>query len=132
MESASEGESPFQWRRRMKDGREVDQSGIERWFKDGKFHREDGPAFINKEWGIETWYKEGRFHREGGPAYRNNHEELWAKNGDLHREDGPAKLWFYNGKKEWYLNGESLTKEEWWERLTPEMKMKAIFNGEGV
>jgi len=57
------------------------------------------------EWGNgnKYWHKEGKLHRENGPAV-----ELWdgSKNwyigGVLHRIDGPA-VETYNGYKEWYI-----------------------------
>jgi len=48
------------------------------WYKDGKPHREDGPA---KEYsnGTKVWYKEGLYHRENGPAreYKNGYPQWW-------------------------------------------------------
>lgn len=52
----------------------------EQWWKDGKQHREDGPAEVqwdengNKE--IEAWYKNGAWYKENGPAIT-----AWYKNG---------------------------------------------------
>jgi hypothetical protein len=39
----------------------------QRWFLNGKLHREDGPAV---EWtnGSKSWYLNGNLHREDGPA----------------------------------------------------------------
>jgi len=60
------------------------------FFKNGKLHREDGPAieFAN---GNKYWWIDGKRHREDGPAieYNNGNKEWWI-NGKLHREDGPA------------------------------------------
>jgi hypothetical protein len=53
--------------------------GTKRWFKDGKYHREDGPAVEYAD-GSKDWYK----------------------NGNLHREDGPA-VEYPGGKKYWFL-----------------------------
>ncbi len=51
----------------------------------------------------KCWFKEGKFHREDGPA-REFYDgiNLWYKDGNVHREDGPAKEW-PSGYKEWYL-----------------------------
>ena len=49
------------------DGHWIDKWGDEVWVKDGKWHREDGPAFINTH-GVEIWYKEGKQHHADGPA----------------------------------------------------------------
>lgn len=72
----------------MKNGLIIDEINTKRWYKDGKLHREDGPA-------VE--YVDG--------------ERRWLKNGYLHREDGPAveccntiKYWCYNGQ---YLKASS-------------------------
>jgi antitoxin component YwqK of YwqJK toxin-antitoxin module len=63
----------------------------EGWYINGKYHREDGPAY-------QQWYENGKI----------NYEE-WLLNNNRHREDGPAVQWWYgNGNKrleEWYLNG---------------------------
>jgi hypothetical protein len=75
---------------------------------------------------------EAGLHGEGGPDYINEFEKIWVDNGDYHREDGPARIWLHDGYKQWYLNGKGLTKEEWWERISDEMKLKALFNGEGL
>ena len=115
-----------------KNGRIVDVRGTESWYMDDKLHREGEPAVIWPDGHLE-WYIHGERHREGGPAVTDsNGYKLWFKNGVRHREDGPA-LRFGNGHKEWWLDGKLfLTKEAWWEALTPEMKVKALFNGEGV
>ena len=89
--------------------KEVDDYGTQRWFKNNKRHREDGPAVIYDD-GTQFWYREGV----------------------LHREDGPALI-YSDGVKEWYLNDYLCsTKEEWWGRLSDEKKIKALFNGEGL
>jgi len=40
--------------------------GTKGWFLNGKFHREDGPAFI-WAFGAEAWFLDGLRHREDGP-----------------------------------------------------------------
>ena len=72
--------------------------------KDGKRHREDGPAIIYSN-GRKEWYINGKLHREDGPAiiYSNGRKD-WYINGKLHRTDGPARIWA-NGIKEWWING---------------------------
>jgi hypothetical protein len=49
---------------------------VKRWVKDGKTHREDGPAFV-------------RYNREGFPICA-----LWKQNGVRHREDGKASYFY--------------------------------------
>lgn len=101
------------------------KSGIENWYKNGKKHREDGPAsiaFESKYWyrdgllhredgpaidnsnGEKCWYIKGKLHREDGPAYESSSLKCWYQNGLRHREDGPA-VEFADGTKHWYLNG---------------------------
>ncbi len=74
----------------------------EKWYKEGKYHREDGPAI---EWidGSKFWYKNDKLHREDGPAREfPNGKKCWYKEGERHREDGPAIEWA-DGDKAWYL-----------------------------
>jgi hypothetical protein len=74
----------------MKNGKYVDSKRIERWYKDDKFHREDGPAVIWPD-GYQEWYKNGNLHREDGPAIMVLYgTQYWYKDGKLHREDEPA------------------------------------------
>ncbi len=83
---------------------EIDGDGNKRWYIDGKYHRENGPAmeFIS---GYKAWIFDGKYHREDGPAvlYANG-DKCWYFNDKLHREDGPA-IEHSNGTKEWYLKG---------------------------
>ena len=71
------------------------------WFKDGKLHREDGPAVENRDY--KAWYLNGLLHREDGPAVEDDGRKIWYLNNLLHREDGPA---IEEGDfKEWWING---------------------------
>ena len=72
----------------MKNGLYIDIQGTKEWYKNGKLHREDGPAVI---------------HSDGF--------KMWLIKGKLHREDGPAKIW-PDGYCEYYLNSKQLTEEE--------------------
>lgn len=78
----------------MKNGLIVDERGNKRWYKDGKSHREDGPA-------VEF--------RDGSKG--------WFVNGLRHREDGPAIVFtsptHSGGTKFWFLNDEQLTEDEY-------------------
>ena len=81
------------------------------WYKDGKFHREDGPAC---EWanGSKEWYINGVWHREDGPARIGvSGSKAWMINGKLHREDGPA-VEHANGYKSWWFDNKEFTEEE--------------------
>jgi hypothetical protein len=63
------------------------------WGKDGKRHREDGPALIHRD-----------------PFTGVLVKEAWFKNNEVHREDGPADILrkadtgriYYSA---WYRNG---------------------------
>jgi hypothetical protein len=64
---------------------------------------------------IEYRSENGEFHREDGPAYEekdeNNYKSWWI-NGKRHREDGPAKV-AEDGLKEYFLNNIKYSKEQW-------------------
>lgn len=51
----------------------------------------------------------------------------WFLNGKLHRIDGPA-IEYKNGDKLWYLNGVPYPQEEWFNLLTDEDKLNAVWN----
>mgnify|MGYP003345210780 CR=1 FL=1 len=44
----------------MKNGRVVDSYGVERWYKNYFFHREDGPAVILPD-GYKEYYLKGEY-----------------------------------------------------------------------
>ena len=57
-------------------------NGTRRWYLNGQYHREDGPAIEYSD-GSKVWYLNGRFHRVGGPAIiRKNGETEWWINGN--------------------------------------------------
>jgi hypothetical protein len=69
------------------------------------------------------YFKNGKFHREDGPAIEyENGEKHWLVNGLFHREDGPA-IEFVNGRKSWYYkdkcygNDNTFTVESWKEKV---------------
>jgi len=68
----------------------VEYNGSKIWYRNGKLHRESGPAIEFAD-GSKCWYRDGKRHRESGPAveYANGNKE-WYRNGKLHRESGPA------------------------------------------
>jgi hypothetical protein len=103
-------------------------NGAKVWYRNGKYHREDGPA-VEDAYGSKYWWLNGQYHREDGPAREwADGEKEWWLNGQRHRVDGPAyedpngtKQWWLNGKqhrvdgpawegadgsKQWWLNGE--------------------------
>ena len=99
----------------MKQNGIITNSETTTYYKNGKIHREDGPAI---EWinGNKHWLLSDRLHRTDGPAIDLVETELgtvkkWSINGKYHREDGPA-VEFGNGYKEWWMNGVQYSKEE--------------------
>jgi len=77
------------------------------WYRNGKQHREDGPA---REWasGSKEWWLNNERHRVDGPAIEwSDGEKRWFLNGQLHRTDGPA-IEYPDGSKEWWLNGKGV------------------------
>ena len=98
-----------------------DSYGTQRWYKNGKLHRDtppgaepgDLPAVIYTRGGRE-WYKNDKLHREGDlPAVEDSYgTQKWYKNGKLHRDtppgaeldDLPAVI-YSNGTQRWYKNG---------------------------
>ena len=77
--------------------------------------------------GTQEWYKNGEFHRNDGPAviYEHGHKEWWL-NGDLHREDGPAVI--YPSGEEWWLNGKYYLETKYKMKIK-ELKTKTGKNG---
>lgn len=68
-----------------------DGTRSERWFKNRRLHRIDGPAFIYYD------------------VFGTISEKQWRQHGKLHRTDGPAYI-SYNGqgklqREQWYVNG---------------------------
>lgn len=94
-----------------KNGLFVLSDGTKEWYKDGKLHRDDGPALEQvivpgKPWVDKYWYQNGEFHRDDGPAVEcDDGSKTWYRHGVLHREDGPAHI-YPNGGEEWYQDGE--------------------------
>ena len=72
--------------------RGIGANGRQEFYRDGKLHREDGPAVIYAD-GRQEFYRDGKLHREDGPAviYANGRQEFY-RDGKLHREDGPAVI----------------------------------------
>ena len=86
----------------MKNGLIVEHN-VKRWYKDGKLHREDGPA-VELTDGYKGWYKDNQYHREDGPAIE------WP-----------------SGVKSWWFNGTQLSTGNrgfWmlWDRLTDKQR----------
>ena len=66
---------------------------------------EDNDKIVVYPDGTKVYFKDEKYHREDGPAIiYNNKCKLWYKDGKLHREDGPAIEWL-NNEKYYYLEG---------------------------
>lgn len=88
----------------------VKKPGYEAYYKEGKFHRLDGPA-VEEDKGGKNWYKEGFLHRLDGPAVEKaNGDKEWWVEGKLHRADGPARNW--RVLKEWSLFYKNINSEK--------------------
>lgn len=95
---------------------------LEKWYINGKKHRDNGPAVTYSN-GDKEWWR-GKLHREDEPAMElMNGSKLWYLNGELHREDGPALELsdillqsgsIYNGqRKKYYLYGKCYTPRDY-------------------
>ena len=83
----------------------IEQPKRIKYYKDGQFHRENGPAITNTN-GTELWYVNGKRHRVDGPAITQlDGSKYWYFNNRLHREDGPAVEWNGGLSKAWYTHG---------------------------
>jgi hypothetical protein len=70
----------------------------------GELHRVDGPAFISRK--LRAWYREGLWHREDGPALIfSDGSCVYYRHGLRHRVDGPA-VDMASGHQEWWIDGE--------------------------
>lgn len=86
--------------------------GSKEWYRDGKLHREDGPA-IERANGDKEWYRNGRLHREDGPAIeRADGSKLWYRDNKLHRADDEPAFEGADGSKEWWRDGVRLNDVE--------------------
>ena len=56
------------------------QTGLKRWYVDGKLHREDGPAVERTDSSrYKAWFIKNKLHRLDGPAVEDAHgtKEYW-------------------------------------------------------
>jgi len=84
---------------------ETDEFGNKRWYLNGQYHREDGPA-VEYSNGDKEWFLNDQYHREDGPAIElTDGTKCWYIHDQRHRVDGPATE-YANGKKYWYYQGE--------------------------
>jgi hypothetical protein len=79
-------------------------NGSYKWCLNGEKHRIDGPAVYSKDM-VKEWWVNGNLHRTDGPAIEHdNGNKFWYVNGMCHREDGPA-VEYVDSSREWWLNG---------------------------
>lgn len=101
----------------------VDKGIKEMWIKDGKRHREDGPAIIYTN-GTIIWYLNGEKHRIGGPAVEyGNGQKKWYQDGELHREDGPS-IEYPGGHKSYYIKGRLYSKQAYYVRYPKSVSVR--------
>jgi len=57
------------------------------YYKEGKTHKEDGPAIIWED-GLKEWWREGKTHRIDGPAIESsNGNQYWFIDGEIYSFD---------------------------------------------
>ena len=106
----------------MRQGVYISKEKMIRTYKDGQLHCDTYPAiYLSRDTNstFEYWYKEGKLHREDGPAHSNYDQiyshKYWYLNGFQHREDGPAVVWSRAGVislVDWFLFGKRIPKCE--------------------
>lgn len=81
--------------------------GAKQWYKDGKCHRDDGPACEYTD-GLKYWFKDGKRYRLDGPAveFPDGYEEWWLENQRYYplNLNNFVVLDYYQGKYDlmWY------------------------------
>jgi hypothetical protein len=76
----------------------VDKYGNKRWYLNGEWHREDGPAVEGTN-GTKQWFLHGKRHREDGPAYvsRGGRTRLWWLHDEPVDPETLVDLWLSRG-----------------------------------
>jgi len=70
-------------------------------------------GLIVSKYGTKRWYRDGRCHRDDGPAVEYpDGTKFWYHNGLYHRTDGPA-VEYPDGLREWWIDGVVYTFSEW-------------------
>ena len=86
----------------------IEKDESKRWYLNGQFHREDGPAIEYKN-GDTEWFINGIHHREDGPAIDcKDGTSFWIRRNKLHRLDGPAAK-HDDGSSYWFIHGRNVT-----------------------
>jgi hypothetical protein len=95
-------------------------NGSKFWYRDGLQHRDDGPATLMAD-GSKLWYRDGLLHRDDGPAIEwADGSKEWRRDDKLHRVDGPAAE-FADGSVAWYRDGIKITGEAEIAAMTPKV-----------
>lgn len=79
---------------------------------EGQKHRIYGPAYISEVYSIKEWYRNGKLHREDGPAVVLKKSEIWFLNGKKHRIGGPA-VTSKGGPNGYWINGKKYKPKEY-------------------
>lgn len=93
--------------------------------KEGNKHRLYGPAYISERYDIEEWFKDGEYHRIDGPAIRHKNNEYWFRDGKKHRLDGPAVI-TGGGPKQYWIEGQQLSPKEYKKEIARRKKRSLI------
>jgi hypothetical protein len=77
--------------------------------------------------GTRLYYRRGKLHRTDGPAFeKTDGSKMWWLNGKRHREDGPSSIWS-DGSREWCLNGDLYTMNSYMEKIGLTEEEKVLF-----
>lgn len=71
-------------------------------------------VLVRTEWcdgKVEYFDSTGEYHREDGPAYIDKHVKSWYRHGNLHRLDGPAIIGS-NIHPYYWIDGVEYSKDE--------------------
>lgn len=78
--------------------------------KQGLIHRIHGPSIVSLN-RVTAWSKNGRHHREDGPALCGDGHKYWHYEGKYHRKNGPAIV-YSDGSEQYWVNGIKHTEKE--------------------
>lgn len=75
--------------------------GTRLYYDNGVMTRDfrEGPAEIRCMYHRVGYYRDGKLHREDGPALIENNKISYYRNGELYREDGPTICHFKDGRE---------------------------------
>jgi hypothetical protein len=94
----------------------IEEDGTEKYFKNGKLHRETEPAITYPN-GRREWYTDGELDKERYPAViTENGTYKWYSFGKLHNRKGPAIV-YPDGSYEFWIEGIRYNSEEEFKRV---------------